>query len=245
MSANPFVGTWRLVSGETKTASGEISHPLGKDATGYLIYSSDGYMAVAIMQANRSNFASTDTRGGGLEEKGAAFDTYVSYSGTYEVKGERVIHHVEMSLFPNWSGTDQERFFVIAEVGVELPAYPLALLGSRSSECSCGLTVGRQAGFRTALRPRQAPAAAAFFPDSAWTLPCPEESSRSRRSPCRKTPEHPPLALLPENRKVTSQEPEEYRRPGFPGGPAAQPQPCPGLPGAQTPAPWKPLLAGV
>jgi Lipocalin-like domain len=43
MPANPFVGTWRLVSAETKTASGEFSHPLGKDATGYLIDSSDGY----------------------------------------------------------------------------------------------------------------------------------------------------------------------------------------------------------
>ena len=129
MSANPFVGTWQLVSAESKDASGEISHPLGQDATGYLIYSSDGYMAVAIMQANRSNFASADTRGGSLDEKGAAFDTYVSYSGTYEVKGERVIHHVEMSLFPNWSGTDQERFFEFSGDQLALRTPPIMIQG--------------------------------------------------------------------------------------------------------------------
>jgi|SRR6516164_5778458 hypothetical protein len=130
MSANPFVGTWRLVSLETKTASGAISHPLGKDATGYLIYSSDGYMAGGIMQANRSNFASADARRGGLEEKGAAFDTYISYCGTYEVQGERVIHHVEISLFPNWSGTDQERFFEFSGDQLALRTPPMMIEGA-------------------------------------------------------------------------------------------------------------------
>ena len=45
MSTNPFVGTWQLISNETKDASGEVSHPFGKDATGYVIYSEDGHMA--------------------------------------------------------------------------------------------------------------------------------------------------------------------------------------------------------
>ena len=35
----PFCGTWRLVSFEARTSSGEVSYPLGKDAAGYLIYS--------------------------------------------------------------------------------------------------------------------------------------------------------------------------------------------------------------
>jgi hypothetical protein len=111
MSSNPFVGTWRLVSAETKTASGEVSYPFGKDATGYLIYGQDGFMAVAIMHANRANFASSDIGAGSLEEKLASFDTYLSYSGTYEMKGDVVVHHIELSLFPNWCGTHQERFF--------------------------------------------------------------------------------------------------------------------------------------
>jgi len=129
MSTNPFVGTWRLVSGETKTASGEVSHPFGKHATGYLIYSQDGYMAVAIMQANRANSASADIRAGSPEEKLAAFDTYLSYCGTYEVKGDKVLHHIECSLFPNWSGADQVRFFEFSGDQLTLRTPPMALGG--------------------------------------------------------------------------------------------------------------------
>jgi hypothetical protein len=41
-------------------------------------------------------------------------ESYVSYCGRYEVRGESVFHHVEMSLFPNWVGTQQERYFQFA-----------------------------------------------------------------------------------------------------------------------------------
>ena len=129
MLTNAFVGTWRLVSAETKTASGEVSHFLGKDAAGYLIYSQDGYMAIAIMQANRVNFASADIRAGSLEEKLAAVDTYLSYCGTYKVKGDKVVHHIELSLFPNWSGTDQERYFELSGDQLALRTPPVMIGG--------------------------------------------------------------------------------------------------------------------
>jgi hypothetical protein len=48
---------------------------------------------------------------GTTEEKLKAIETYIHYCGPYEVKGDKVIHHVEVSLFPNWVGTDQMRFF--------------------------------------------------------------------------------------------------------------------------------------
>jgi len=63
VSPNPFIGTWRLVSAETKSDSGEISYPFGKNAMGYLIYGEDGYMAVTIMQAERVEFTTPDVRG--------------------------------------------------------------------------------------------------------------------------------------------------------------------------------------
>jgi|SRR5579859_2734889 len=129
MPTNSFEGTWRLVSAVTKTTSGEITHPFGKDAVGYLIYSQGGYMAVAIMQPNRTNFASADIRAGSLEERVAAFDTYVSYCGTYEVKGDKIVHHVELSLFPNWSGVDQERFFEISGDQLTLRTAPMTMEG--------------------------------------------------------------------------------------------------------------------
>jgi len=111
MAENPFIGTWRLVSFHTKRADGQVKYPLGRDAAGYIIYNEDGYVSVAIMNANRSKFASGDIFGGTTEEKVAAADTYISYCGRYEIQEGKVIHHIEVSFFPNWIGADQERIF--------------------------------------------------------------------------------------------------------------------------------------
>ena len=50
MSSNPLVGIWRLISWENRTLDGEVSHPLGEDAAGYIAYDEDGYVFVAIMR---------------------------------------------------------------------------------------------------------------------------------------------------------------------------------------------------
>ncbi len=111
MSTRQFWGTWRLQSFEVRTSGEDVSYPYGRDAKGYLIYTQHGYMAVAVMKANRANFDSADMLSASLDEKHVAFDTFASYCGTYEVRENKVIHHVQVSLFPNWSGSDQERFF--------------------------------------------------------------------------------------------------------------------------------------
>jgi hypothetical protein len=115
MPANAFVGAWRLLSFETSTSSGEVSYPLGRDAVGLLLYGQEGCMAVSVMRGDRANFKSADIWGAASpEEKLAAFDSYSSYCGRYKVKHDKIIHHVELSLFPNWSGVGQERYFEFA-----------------------------------------------------------------------------------------------------------------------------------
>jgi hypothetical protein len=110
MTTNPLIGTWRLISWENRSVDGQkISYPLGKDAVGYIMYNEDGYMFVAIMRPNRVRFAAGDLLGGSAEEKAQAANTYVSYCGRYEFNGDTVIHHVDLSLFPNWVGVEQER----------------------------------------------------------------------------------------------------------------------------------------
>ena len=129
MSADQFVGAWRLVSLEARTSTGEVSYPFGKDAAGYLLYSREGYMSVSVMQARRANFASPDALAAPADEKVAAFDTYSSYSGRYEVRGQKVIHHVEISSFPNWSDKEQERFFAFSGDHLTLTAPPMQIGG--------------------------------------------------------------------------------------------------------------------
>ncbi len=129
MRKNRFVGTWRLVSAESRTADGQIAYPWGRDARGYVIYSTDGFMMAAIMNGDRPHIASGDLRGGTIEEKAAASDTFLSYGGKYEVKGDRVIHHVEVSSYPNWTGVDQERFFEFSDDRLELRSPPILFRG--------------------------------------------------------------------------------------------------------------------
>ncbi len=110
MTSNPLVGTWRLVSFENRSVDGqEVSYPFGEDAVGYIMYNEDGYVFVTISRPDRAQFAAGDLFGGSTEEKARAAGAYMSYCGRYEFRGETVVHHVELSLFPNWVGGDQER----------------------------------------------------------------------------------------------------------------------------------------
>jgi hypothetical protein len=121
-----FIGTWKLVSVETRKEDGSL-HRRGK-RTGYLIYSADGYMSVAFMKEGRREFASGDIRGGAVDEKIEAFDGFISYSGKYEVLEDIVVHNIEVSLFPNWIGDRQERFFEF-EGDILTLSTPLQLVG--------------------------------------------------------------------------------------------------------------------
>jgi len=130
MSTNAFVGAWRLLSFEARTSGGEVSYPLGRDAAGILLYSQEGYVAVSVMRGDRANFKSASIwEAASSEEKLAAFDSYSSYCGRYEVKQNKVIHHVELSLFPNWSGVGQERYFEFAGDQLTLRTPPTMIDG--------------------------------------------------------------------------------------------------------------------
>jgi Lipocalin-like domain len=133
MPTNPLVGAWRLISWKNTTADGDVSHPLGKDASGYIAYNDDGYVFVAIMRPTRTHFVAGDLLSGSREEKAAAAETYVSYCGRYELQGDTVVHHVELSLFPNWVGVDQERLVNVNGDRLTLSTRPLLLDGRQQT----------------------------------------------------------------------------------------------------------------
>jgi hypothetical protein len=130
MASNPLIGTWRLVSWETRSiVDGRLSYPLGKDAVGYIMYGQDGYMSVAIMAPERAMFAAGDLLSGSAQERAQAAGTYVSYCGRYEFRGDTVIHQVELSLFPNWVGVEQERLVEVRGDRLMLSTRPILLGG--------------------------------------------------------------------------------------------------------------------
>lgn len=68
-------------------------------------------MSVLLSAQKRALFQSVGLFEGTDPEKSHAASTFVSYGGRYRIDGNKIIHHVEISLFPNWVGTQQIRFF--------------------------------------------------------------------------------------------------------------------------------------
>ena len=128
MASNPLIGAWRLVAYEGHTGN-NVVYPLGEDATGYIMYTADGYMSVTMMAAGRTNFAGGDMFSGTDKEKIAAAGSYVSYCGKYEYQGDRVIHKIEAAFFPNRVGTEQVRFVDLDGDALTLTTPPMVLAG--------------------------------------------------------------------------------------------------------------------
>lgn len=111
MDKKDFIGAWKLVSFILQKTDGSVSYPYGEKPAGHIFYMADGYMAVSIMSADRPQFATQDSLDGTTAERAAAMATFLSYCGTFEVQGNEVVHHIEVCLFPNWSGRDQRRYY--------------------------------------------------------------------------------------------------------------------------------------
>ncbi len=129
---NPLIGAWRLVTYEA-LAGDEVSYPLGEDASGYIMYTPDGYMSVLIMAAGRANFASDDILGGTDAEKLAAAGTFISYCGEYEFLGDRVVHKIETAFYPNRVGTEQVRYVRLEGDEIVLTTPPMVIHGTSRS----------------------------------------------------------------------------------------------------------------
>jgi hypothetical protein len=129
MKDNPLLGTWKLKSLETRTSDGSVSYPWGKETLGYVIFSPEGYFCVAIMSANRRRFSSQDMKGGSLEERASAADSYISYSGPCEIEKDKFRVRVEVSLFPNWISGIQERYYKIEGKTLSVSTTPTLVFG--------------------------------------------------------------------------------------------------------------------
>ncbi|MGI5132887.1 lipocalin-like domain-containing protein [Pseudonocardia sp. CA-107938] len=113
MTAARLVGAWELVGYEVPAAPPPQRHPLGARPLGQLVYTADGYMAVHYMAGERPLLAAENWRTASDGERLAAVATYGGYSGRYEWLGDRVAHHVDASIYPNWIGTTLVRNAVL------------------------------------------------------------------------------------------------------------------------------------
>jgi Lipocalin-like domain len=131
MGSVSVVGTWRLVSSDGRSSTGEVSRPYGDSPVGLLIYGADGYMSATLMRPGRSHFATGDRLRGTPEELRLASEGFLGYSGTYEIdEAQRIIvHHVTVADFPNIVGTDLVRRFTLENGALTLETPPVARAG--------------------------------------------------------------------------------------------------------------------
>jgi hypothetical protein len=104
---NVLVGSWRLASFEREyQTTGEREYPMGNTPTGYIMFLTEGRMAVVITGEGRKAPATDQDRAG-------LFNSLVAYTGSYRVDGDKWITTVDVSANPAWVGTEQIRTFQV------------------------------------------------------------------------------------------------------------------------------------
>lgn len=104
-----LLGTWQLQRWFITYEDGSVTEPLGTDATGLLIYTTDGWMSAAMTAAGRPRLSRGNPRAAPESEKAAAFDTFFGYCCRWRIVGQSVEHHVTLSHNPALVGTVQTR----------------------------------------------------------------------------------------------------------------------------------------
>jgi hypothetical protein len=112
-----LIGTWRVVEFADLDKDGKWQYWYGEHPRGYFVYDATGHVHIQIMKVPPlARFPEANFDGGKLpspEHALAAYNDYLAYFGTYTVDAENhvVTHHVEGSLAPDYTDTDQPRSF--------------------------------------------------------------------------------------------------------------------------------------
>ncbi len=102
-------GAWHLTRWDYTVDNAFRGYPMGEDAKGQIIYSSDGNMSAILMLADRPRSEASQFHQASAEEREIAALGYVSYGGRWVLVDETVTHQVAFALFPNWIGTELVR----------------------------------------------------------------------------------------------------------------------------------------
>ncbi len=111
-AAASVLGAWSLESFEMADPGKPVTPRFGSHPVGYLIYTPDGHMSATLSAATRPAFESLSLASPD-ECQGQKLKDFLCYAGTYDVKGDRVFHHVQVSVFTDLVGKTLERQFKI------------------------------------------------------------------------------------------------------------------------------------
>ena len=111
--AHALIGTWRVVEFADLNKDGKWVYWFGEHPRGYFVYDATGHVYIQIMKVPPlTPFPEANSDEGKpptAEHALAAYNSFFAYFGTYTVDTEKhlVTHHVEGSLSPDYTDTDQ------------------------------------------------------------------------------------------------------------------------------------------
>ncbi len=127
--AQGIVGAWSLVSFDVDEGKGKEQPRFGPEPVGYLIYSADARMAAVLSGTHRPELLSPAGKSSSETRRTEALSNFLAYAGRYEVRGDHVFHHVDVSVFTNLMGTTLERQFAIAGDTLTIRTLPPEIWG--------------------------------------------------------------------------------------------------------------------
>ncbi len=140
MEKADILGRWEIVSWVQDYDDGRQISPLGEKLEGFIQYDSDR-MICMLVAADRPAFTSGGQWDASDADKAGAYSSMLSYSGAYEIDGQNIHHHVDISLYPGWKGSTQTRR---AELGKDGLLYLTARLEDGTTEARTAKLVWRR-----------------------------------------------------------------------------------------------------
>jgi hypothetical protein len=124
------VGAWSLVSFDIDEGKSAEKPRFGPNPVGYLIYSADQRMAAVLGGTHRPQLRAQAGAPSSETQCTESLLNFLAYAGRYEIRGDRVFHHVEVSVFTNLIGTTLERQFKISGDTLTIRTLPPEIWGS-------------------------------------------------------------------------------------------------------------------
>ena len=122
-----LVGTWKLVSCFMEDVETKEQKPSwGERPNGYIVLTPEGRWIV-VQTAEGRKAPKTD------EDRAAAFQSMLAYSGKYRTEGNEIIIKVDIAWDESWIGTDQVRHYRIEgnRLHIEAAPQPYANFGGK------------------------------------------------------------------------------------------------------------------
>jgi hypothetical protein len=125
-----LIGAWALETFVIDEPGGTQKPRFGPNPVGYLIYTADGRMSATLMGVHRAALPAPDGSSSSRQDVTDSLANFLSYAGRFEIRGDRVFHHVEVSVFTNLVGTTLERQFTLTGNTLTIRTLPPEIWGS-------------------------------------------------------------------------------------------------------------------